>query len=313
MHHVDRASAHRRRRRRHGHPYMTVDASGPRLLAAPRRARPADLLPPVPVLPSHTATWRDVAMTDSTHLRVEHAPTLPTGWAGDWTLTTTRGGNERTVAASGLTWDLVSGADPMLVPTWHPNSKARAGVRFVGATGRHHQFQSKFERDLLLVLEFDGLHDLTSQPFEMEWLGPDGWRQHTPDFAVLTDEGPALFNVRPAVLLNDKHRVNTAALAAVADAAGWACYTVVGYRSPALQILQACSAGRFAPDPAGIAAEVRTALTHGPMAFHRAAASTSCDPFARAMLRFMVWHRTVTLDLNHNVNDDTVVGLPGHP
>lgn len=290
---------------------MTSPPSGPRLLPAPRRVRPADLLPPVPVLPSHTAGWRDLVVLDGTHLGAEHAPPLPAGWASAWTVTTRRGGTESTVAADALDWDTVEGADPMLIAHWHPNSSARAGLKYVSQTGRHHALQSRFERNLITALDFDGLQDLTSQPFVLEWHDGQTWRRHTPDFAALLAGRPALFNVRPLRRLNDQHRQNTAALAAVAGAAGWQVHTVVGYPPLALPIVEACAAGRHAPDRIGIEDEIRQALADGPLPFHEAAAATVCDPFARAMLRAMIWHRQVSVDLNRRLNDRTVVALVG--
>lgn len=286
---------------------LTTPPGGPRLLPAPLRARPADLLPPVPVLPSHTATWRDLVVTDATHRLDGHAPPLPPRWEARWTVTTRRANTKMVTPVGLLRWPVLDGADPMIVADWHPKRRARAGLAYVSGTGRHHPFSSLGERRVLVALDFHGVNGVVSQPFTLRWHDGRTWRRHTPDFAVRTAEGVSLINVRPEKFLDERHHRNTAAVQAVADLAGWSCDVVTGFRTPAMDIVEACAADRQAPDRAGLAAGLLSVFRDGPVRFADAADSTDAWGFNRQLLRAFVHDRLLSVDLNRRLTDSSVL------
>lgn len=299
---------------------MTPDPVFAALLAAtpegmvlrppPLRARPADLCSAPPVLMSHLAGWRDLVILDDTHSSAEFAPPLRQGWTDTWTVTVRRAKTLQNLRVSDLGWADVEGADPMIVADWHPARRARAGLEHMTSTDRHHAFSSLNERRLLVALDFEGVHDVTSQPFTLTWRGERGWRRHTPDFVVRTDAGVVLVNVRPSDLLDDQHHSSSAAAAAVALSRGWQFVVVSGYSRPALDVVEACAYDRHAPDRAGLAGELLSLFDHGPLTFADAADSTEAFGFNRQLLRAFIHDRLLTMDLSVGLCDSTVLRLP---
>jgi len=66
-------------------------------------------------------------------------------------------------------------------------------------TGRHVGYESWVERDVAMMLDFDGaVIAFSSQPFWLCWGGEQGQRRHAPDFfARLADGGGVVLDVRP--------------------------------------------------------------------------------------------------------------------
>lgn len=284
--------------------------AGTVLRPAPLRARPCDLRPSQSPLPSHTATWRDLVTTDTTHLNAELAPPLPLGWTDRWTVSIRRGDQLQNIPVSGLGWADIEGADPMTAADWHPARRARSGVEPMASTDRYHAFRSLFERRLLVALDFTGIEEVTSQPFTLRWHNGTRQQRHTPDFALRTTSGlVVLVNVRPAELLDERHHRNSAAAAAVAAARGWEFLVVSDYTSPAMEVVEACAYDRHAPDRAGLAGPLLDQFRSGPLTFAEAADSTDAFGFNRQLLRAMIHDGLLTMDLNDGLRDSTVLRL----
>jgi hypothetical protein len=68
------------------------------------------------------------------------------------------------------------------------------------------------EQRLLLALDFaSGVSDVLGQPFRLRFATGSGWREHIPDFLVVTAEGGLLIDVRPGGRIGDDDRVCLAA------------------------------------------------------------------------------------------------------
>lgn len=163
---------------------------------------------------------------------------------------------------------------------------------------------------MLVALDFHGVTGVVSQPFTLRWHDGRQWRRHTPDFAVRTAEGITLVNVRPEKFLDERHHRNSAALQAVAESRGWACTVVTGYRSPAMDVVEACAADRQAKDRAGIGADLLALFDRGPLRFDEAANSTDAWGFNRQLLRAFVHDRRLSVDLNRRFTDSSVLRAP---
>jgi hypothetical protein len=60
----------------------------------------------------------------------------------------------------------------------------------------------------LLALDFAGeLVDVVAQPFRLRFATKAGWREHTPDYLVVTQGSRWLFDVRPAERIGVDDRV----------------------------------------------------------------------------------------------------------
>lgn len=288
---------------------LAAAPTGMVLRPPPLRARPADLRPTAPRLMSHAAGWRDLVHLDETHRSPKFAPPLPGAWTDAWTVTTRRAQTLQKLPVSQLGWADIEGADPMIVADWHPSRRARAGLEHMASTDRYHAFSSLNERRLLVALDFEGILELTSQPFTLRWHDGGKWRKHTPDFAVRTHAGVLLVNVRPEELLDDRHHYNSAAAAAVALSRGWQFIVVSGYSRPALDVIEACAYDRHAPDPARLAGDLLQLFDDGPATFAQAADSSEAFGFNRQILRAFVHDRLLTMDLNAGLCDSTVLYL----
>lgn len=275
------------------------------------------LLPPVlrfdperdrPALPSASACWQDMCALDESHRDVDVAPS--SGWPDTWTVTYRHRGVERTVSVRDVEpVDLLT-ADPIRTGTWHRNSTARAGMHFFASTGEHIYHDSLFERDLLILLDFDGtVSALASQPFRLGWTEGGSLVHHTPDFAAVLDGVMWIINVRPTTRMNLALRRNAAALNVVCALHGWNTAVVTDYARPALTVVTTVAAAKKTADPYAFDTAILDTLRSGPRTFGELAQATSAPAVARAVLQRLIWDRRVTIDLNRVLTDSTLVSL----
>lgn len=281
-----------------------VTSSGIRLLPPILRYRS----PAAPPLWSADATWRDL-----TAQRPVEAMSLPDrGWTSRWTATYRHGQTEVTEAVATVSpGDLLS-SDPIRTNTWHARTMTRSGLHFVASTGELQAHESLFERDLLVVLDFDAVTAVASQPFTLSWHDGERQRKHTPDFMIVAGGAPTVVNVRPASLVNDALLENCAAIAEVSVARGWGHALVTDYPRPPFTVLSTIAATRNCDDPYGYGEDILERLAiDGPVPFARLADSFPAPAFARAIIQRLIWDREVTVDLSRLLVDDTLVALPG--
>lgn len=270
-----------------------------------RRYQREHTLPP---LWSATATWTNLTHQHSVPGRRDMAA----GWGHKWTLTYRHGSDDLTASvATTSTRDLLS-ADPVRVNSWHPNKTARAGLRYLHSTERHHAHESLFERKLLCVLDFDGVEEVVSQPFTLTWYDGTRVRHHTPDFLALIHGDVVVINTRPAERLNQRLIEDASALAEVCLSRGWGHALVTGYPLPAFTTVETVEAHARDTDRLGVADAVHRLLTEaGPTQFSDICRHVEGHVVARAIVQRLVWDRRVSLDLNRNLEDSTLISLPG--
>ncbi|GAA4704215.1 hypothetical protein GCM10023349_22160 [Nocardioides conyzicola] len=260
-----------------------------------------------PALWSAQARWTDVVIQHT----VPERPGLPQGWGYRWTLTYRHGSLDRTApVAVASTADLLT-ADPVRVNSWHPKKTSRAGLRYMHSTGRHHAHESLFERKLLCVLDFAGAAEVVSQPFTLTWHDGTRERHHTPDFLALIDGQVIVINTRPAERLNNRLLDDAAALGEVCLSRGWGHALVVGYELPAYTAIETVETHARDHDRLGYGETILDLLrVRGPMEFAAVCHSVDGHLVARAILQRLIWERQVSVDLNRNLEDWTLVALP---
>ncbi|WP_163206433.1 TnsA-like heteromeric transposase endonuclease subunit [Blastococcus saxobsidens] len=274
------------------------------------------LLPPVlryrspaaPPLWSADATWRD--LTAQRPVKAMADPDR--GWTSRWTVTYRHGQTESTETVTDVSpGDLLS-SDPIRTNTWHARTMTRSGLHFLASTGELQAHESLFERDLLVVLDFDAVTAVASQPFTLSWHDGERQRKHTPDFMIVADGVPTVANCRPSALVNDALLENCAAIAAICVARGWGHALVTDYPRPPFTVLSTIAATRNCDDPYGYGEDILERLaSDGPTPFARLADTFPAPAFARAILQRLIWDREVTVDLSRLLADDTLVALPG--
>lgn len=258
---------------------------------------------------SASAGWHDLTVR---HDIAPPTTPLPRGWTRQWAITYRHGVHDYTASVATVGETDLFASDPIRRNSWHKNKTARAGLRFMTATGRHHAHESLFERKFLGALDFHGATDVLSQPFTLTWHDGTRERNHTPDFLVLADGRITVVNTRPAQLVAPPLLADCAAVAEVALSRGWDHALVVGYPTPAFTVIDTVSAHADTPDHQGYSDDILDMLdTHGPAAFADLAARCSSPVIARAVLQRLIWERQVSLDLRSPLEDHTLVALPG--
>jgi hypothetical protein len=277
---------------------------GVRLLPPVLRYRP----PAAPPLWSANATWRHLA----THQPVAEVARPVRGWTSRWTVTYRHGQVEHTETVGDVpVADLLS-SDPIRVNTWHGRTTTRSGLHFLASAGRLQAHESLFERDLLILLDFDGVSTVASQPFRLVWHDGERQRRHTPDFMIVADGIPTVVNCRPAPLVTESLLENCAAVAEVCVARGWAHTLVTDYPRPPFTVISTVAATRNCDDPFGYGEDlVERLASDGPAPFARLATDFAAPAIARAVLQRLIWDREVSVDLSRLLADDTLVALPG--
>lgn len=86
---------------------------------------------------------------------------------------------------------------PIRISKAYPGRENYSGVYWSATTGRHHWFESLYEKTALSVLDRDpAVADIATQPFKLRWarLG----MTHFPDFLIGRSDGSRLIvDVRP--------------------------------------------------------------------------------------------------------------------
>jgi TnsA endonuclease N terminal len=86
---------------------------------------------------------------------------------------------------------------------WRAGQKHYSGLCWSATEGRHVIYESRLELARLLYADFDrSVHRICAQPFLLA-MGSNGVEhKHIPDFLLLTDLGPRVVDVKPALRLS---------------------------------------------------------------------------------------------------------------
>jgi hypothetical protein len=229
-------------------------------------------------------------------------------WPGRWGVTWRSGREEISCSVRDVARLPVVDGAPIRWFSWRRGQRHRPGLEFLVSTGRHHGAESLEEARLLLALDFAAdLVDVVSQPLRLRF---DAWgkrRAHTPDFLAETRSGVWLIDVRPQGLIRDADRESFAAAAEVALACGWRYAVVARWREHVVATIDALSSQRRPlSDPLGLRPGLLAAASRG-LTFGELAASSGCEPVARAQLLHLLWHRRLGVNLAEPLADRSVV------
>lgn len=133
-------------------------------------------------------------------------------------------GRARDIDASQLREIALERLQPVRMSKAFPGRKHYSGVYWARATGRHHWFESLYEKSALMVLDRDSsVAGIVTQPFELSWRSLD--RRHFPDVLVRRADGSLLLlDIRPRERIKDRD----AELFALTS--GWAAALGIEYR-----------------------------------------------------------------------------------
>jgi hypothetical protein len=168
--------------------------------------------------------------------------------------------------------------------------------------------ESLEEARLLLALDFAAdLIDVVSQPLRLRFDAGGERRSHIPDFLAVTRSGVWLIDVCPEELIKEADLESFAAAAEVALACGWR-YVVAGrWREHVVSTLSTLSSQRRRlSDPLGLRPGLLASTQQG-RTFGELAASSACEPVARAHLMHLIWHRRLGVDLAEPLADSSIV------
>ncbi len=234
---------------------------------------------------------------------------LTEGWSRRWRATWRRSGASVIWPVRDLASVPAAEYEPVRRFSWRAGQRHRPGLQYMVCTGRHHGFESIAEQRLLLAVDFAArVVDVLSQPVRLRFETVTGWRDHVPDFLVMTADGGLLVDVRPGERIGEDDRTAFAAAREVALSAGWRYLMVSGWR-PGVQATLDTLSGQRRPltDPLGLQAQLLEALGDGPRLFGDLVAATRLPAVARAHALHLIWRRRLGIDLAAPLNDSTPV------
>ncbi len=202
---------------------------------------------------------------------------------------------------------------PIRIPKAYPGRENYSGVYWSATTGRHHWFESLYEKTALSVLDRDpDVVDIATQPFKLRWarLG----MTHFPDFLICRSDGSRLIvDVRPRRKIKARDAELFAITAAwagslemdyrlfadLAKVQDWNIRLLAGYRHPRwacpAQVAEMLSARRGEARP----------LRH----WEPLLGGTSSP--ARGLLLAAIWHGALEVDLGSRLEFESVAVCAG--
>jgi hypothetical protein len=117
----------------------------------------------------------------------------------------------------------VEDAGPVRSFCWSRDQQHFPGWWWLAATGRHVGYESRLERDHLMLLDFDpAVRAVSSQPFWLYWNDSRRSRRHAPDFFARLDGGAGVvIDVRPDDRIGPADAEAFDVTARACEAAGW--------------------------------------------------------------------------------------------
>ncbi|GAA2731804.1 TnsA-like heteromeric transposase endonuclease subunit [Streptomyces nogalater] len=265
---------------------------------------------------SDACGWEDLALLcGEENLAVGRAMlNLDRGWSARWSATWKVGKVKRAGPVEGLNAVPLTGCVPWRGFTWRQGQFHRPGLESVLSTGRQHAFESHREDQFLAMADFTGdAEEMLSQPFLLEFQGEGGWREHIPDFLLVSRRGRWLVDVRPAGRMDDDDLMKFAATSEVALALGWGYAVVTGWRPLTWRNVDLLySRRRPMQDRLGLkpmllqTARAAQALSQ-PLTFRALADSYEFPSLARPVILHLLWHRQLGVDLAAPFGDSSIL------
>lgn len=207
----------------------------------------------------------------------------------------------------------LSRIDPIRITKGYPGRESYSGVYWSATTGRHHWFESLYEKTALSILDRDpDVADIATQPFKLRWCSLG--MAHFPDFLVRRSDGSRLIvDVRP------RRRIKPRDAELFAITAAWAASLEMDYRLFAdltkvedwnLRLLSGYRHSRWVcPEPvvemlAACRGEART-LRDWSSYFD----GTGIP--ARGLLLAAIWHGVLEVDLGRRLEFESVAVCTG--
>lgn len=117
--------------------------------------------------------------------------------------------NKDTLSEFSLDWTLataglLSVAAPWRTFRWYRGQKHYSGTYWSSTEQSHVIYESRLELARLLYADFDGaVRRIVAQPFLLKTKVGRRVCRHVPDFAMLTNQGPVIVDVKPRARLSD--------------------------------------------------------------------------------------------------------------
>ncbi len=254
----------------------------------------------------------DLALLDDGYTAYTARLDLDGRWPVRWTTTWNYGRNTSvTSPVQDLNEVDFSRTVPVRRFTWRTDQEHRPGLAYMMATDRHHGFESFEEECLLVVADFAAdLVEALCQPFRLRFYAGGKKVDHTPDYLLLTRQGPVVVDVRPAGRIRPSDSLKFAAAAEAALSAGWRFAVVTGWRTHAWGAVDAMSAERRPLDDVlGIQGQLRWAVAQGPLRYGELVERCSLPAVARAHALHLLWRRELGVDLSGPYGDESLVRL----
>ncbi|MFH9609017.1 TnsA-like heteromeric transposase endonuclease subunit [Streptomyces sp. NPDC017448] len=265
---------------------------------------------------SDACGWQDLALLcGDGDLAVGRAMlSLDRGWSVRWRATWKVGKVKQAGPVAGLNSMPLTGCVPWRGFTWRRGQFHRPGLEPVLSTGRQHAFESHREDQFIVMADFTGeAEEILSQPFLLEFEGEGGWREHIPDFLLVSGRGRWLVDVRPAGRMDEDDLMKFAASSEAALALGWGYAVVTGWRTLTWRNVDLLySRRRSMQDRLGLkprllqTARAAQALSQ-PLTFRALADTCEFPALARPVILHLLWHRQLGVDLAAPFGDGSVV------
>lgn len=200
-------------------------------------------------------------------------------------------------------------AHPYRIGHQYPKRRNYTGEHWFSNTGTHVWFESLFERQALLWLDFTSdVVAIATQPMRMDFANG---LHHIPDIMALhSDHRQVVYDVKPASLITPKVRAQFDETANVCDQVGWDYEIISSFGHIAegnLAWLSNFRQHHFAP-PVEARAQLMEAL-NAPLPLGKAAESLRSDRSHAAVgwLYHLAWIGAVKLDLSTPFSNSTLI------
>ncbi|MFL0564624.1 TnsA-like heteromeric transposase endonuclease subunit [Microbacterium sp. 179-I 1D1 NHS] len=202
---------------------------------------------------------------------------------------------------------------PIRISKAYPGRDSYSGVYWSATTGRHHWFESLYEKTALSVLDRDpAVADIATQPFKLRW-GRLGMT-HFPDFLIRRSDGSRLIvDVRP------RRRIKARDAELFAVTAAWAASLEMGYRLFAdlskvqdwnIRLLAGYRHPRWAcPAPVAEMLTARRGEARALRDWEHLLGGTRSP--ARGLILAAIWHGALEVDLGRRLEFDSVAVCAG--
>jgi hypothetical protein len=192
--------------------------------------------------------------------------------------------------------------------------RSNSGLWWFATTGAHVGFESWFERDHLMLLDFDAdVVGAASQPFWIRWWRQGSARRHAPDyFARRCDGSVIVFDCRPRGRIKARDQEAFDATAAACRLVGWD-YEVVDGLDPIIVANVRWLSGYRHPRYHGIAmaTKVLDVLGSGPSGVLETAKAVGDPLVVLPVVYHLMWRQVLVADLAVPMNATSQVAIGG--